>query len=240
MSLPTCGLASQSMRRGAPASTKVCRISRWAGLLVPVASLPSEKVPEPPRPNCMLLSGSRMPVALNRSMASVLLREPSPRSTRSGATPASASASAQKSPAHPAPTTTGRSSPSDVVTLGKRVGCSSTTFSCLSTCHLFALPSSALSAFDPPRRTMRAVQLRWTSFFLRASTERLRSSREESSLGGKCSMRSTALRTARSSASSEPSRRLSWTRMLETSIMRGPILLRPCRRPNRFSKPKRG
>ena len=36
---------------GAPASTKVSRIRRWAGFFVPVLSLPSEKVPAPPRPN---------------------------------------------------------------------------------------------------------------------------------------------------------------------------------------------
>lgn len=40
-----CGLASHRMSRGEPASTKVSRISRWAGFLVPVLSLPSEKVP---------------------------------------------------------------------------------------------------------------------------------------------------------------------------------------------------
>lgn len=79
------------------------------GILVPVLSLPSEKVPAPPRPNWILLSGSRMRSFRKRSIACERRNAGSPRSMSKGLRPASASVSAAKRPAHPAPTTTGRS-----------------------------------------------------------------------------------------------------------------------------------
>mgnify|MGYP006876968200 CR=1 FL=1 len=103
-----CGLASHRMSRGEPALTKVSRISRWAGFLVPVLSLPSEKVPAPPRPNWILLSGSRIRSLRKRSIASERRSAGSPRSMSRGLRPASARARAAKRPAQPAPTTTGR------------------------------------------------------------------------------------------------------------------------------------
>ncbi len=45
MSEPMCGLASHRISRGAPASTKVSRIRRWAGFLVPVLSFPVREGP---------------------------------------------------------------------------------------------------------------------------------------------------------------------------------------------------
>ena len=109
MSEPMCGLASHRMSRGEPASTKVSRISRWAGFLVPVLSLPSENVPAPPRPNWMLLSGSRMRSLRKRSIVCERRNAGSPRSMSRGLRPASARVRAAKRPAQPAPTTTGRS-----------------------------------------------------------------------------------------------------------------------------------
>ena len=108
MSEPICGFASHRISRGAPASTKVSRIRRWAGFLVPVLSLPSEKVPAPPRPNWILLSGSRMRSFRKRSIACERRNAGSPRSMSRGLRPASARVRAAKRPAQPAPTTTGR------------------------------------------------------------------------------------------------------------------------------------
>lgn len=92
---------------GAPASTKVSRIRRWADL-VPVLSLPSEKVPAPPRPNWILLSGSRMRSFRKRSIA----REQGRRVAaldEQGLKTCFGERKRSERPAHPAPTTTGRS-----------------------------------------------------------------------------------------------------------------------------------
>ena len=61
ISVPTWGLASVRILSGAPQRTSSSKIHRWRRSLVPVFSLPSEKAPAPPSPNCTLDSGSRTP-----------------------------------------------------------------------------------------------------------------------------------------------------------------------------------
>ena len=74
---------------------------------MPVASLPSEKVPAPPSPKSMFASGSRTRSFLNFSTASMRPSMDGPRSITRGLYPSDASSSAANRPAGPAPITTG-------------------------------------------------------------------------------------------------------------------------------------
>ena len=105
--MPTWGLASIKISSGAPQDTSVSRMNRWRGSRVPVFSLPSEKAPAPPSPNWTLEVRSSSPVAQNRSTSAFRRSTGRPRSSRMGRSPARASTRAAKSPAGPAPTTTG-------------------------------------------------------------------------------------------------------------------------------------
>ena len=58
-SVPMCGFASMRISAGAPKRTNVRRMCSPRGSFVPVFSLPSEKVPAPPSPNCTLEAGEK-------------------------------------------------------------------------------------------------------------------------------------------------------------------------------------
>lgn len=79
---------------------------------MPVLSLPSEKAPAPPSPNCTLLSVSRVPVVKNLFTFAFLFSIQSPLSSITGLRPASARHSPAVKPPGPKPTTTGRKSAS--------------------------------------------------------------------------------------------------------------------------------
>ena len=222
-SLPTCGLASQRISCDAPASASVCSMNLCAGLFVPVASLPSEKVPAPPRPNWMFDSGSSSPVSLKCSMAFVLRVASWPRSTRSGFSPALASESAQKRPAHPAPITIGLLATVVPKWAGSPNGLSVDGRTPFSARRARSFARSALSALVPPLRAMRAVYVKWTSLFLRASMERLRGSTDSRSSGAMRSLCSTALRSESSSVRSVPSSWSTGIRMAEMSSTFSPV-----------------
>ena len=81
--------------------------------LVPVVSLPSEKAPAPPSPNCTLLVVSRIPFFQKLCTSSVRVSTSLPRSIKIGC----ASISAANNPAGPAPTTTGLTVPLNFSTL---------------------------------------------------------------------------------------------------------------------------
>ena len=95
------------MSAGAPASTSVRNTVEMRGSWVPVVSLPSEKVPAPPSPNCTLEVVSSTPVAQKRSTSAVRSSTGRPRSSTMGMTPFRAKKRAANSPAGPMPTTTG-------------------------------------------------------------------------------------------------------------------------------------
>ena len=98
------------MDASAPKRTKVSSTRRFLpeGSFTDVFSLPSEKVPAPPSPNCTLLLGLSIPLSQNFCTSKVLFSTLLPRSITIGQKPASASMYAQNSPAGPAPTMTGR------------------------------------------------------------------------------------------------------------------------------------
>ena len=85
--------------------------------LVPVVSLPSEKAPAPPSPNCTLLVVSRIPFFQKLCTSSVRVSTSLPRSIKIGFAPLCASISAANNPAGPAPTTTGLTVPLNFSTL---------------------------------------------------------------------------------------------------------------------------
>ena len=95
------------MSAGAPASTRVRNTVEMRGSWVPVVSLPSEKVPAPPSPNCTLEEGSSTPVAQNCSTSTVRSSTGRPRSSTMGGRPFRARNRAANSPAGPMPATTG-------------------------------------------------------------------------------------------------------------------------------------
>ena len=72
-----------------------------AGSSVPVVSLPSEKVPAPPSPNCTFACGSSGPPASNAATAAERSSTHAPRSTTSGRSAASARYSAAEQPGRP-------------------------------------------------------------------------------------------------------------------------------------------
>ena len=98
------------MSFGAPFSTKISSTLRLrpTGSLISVFSFPSENVPAPPSPNCTLESGFSTPVFQNSSTSFCRSSTGAPCSRRNGRYPYSARKYAQKSPAGPHPTTTGR------------------------------------------------------------------------------------------------------------------------------------
>ena len=71
-SVPMCGFARYIMSSPAPASRNSASTCLMRPSFIPVASLPSEKVPAPPSPKSMLASGSRTLSFLNLSTASIL------------------------------------------------------------------------------------------------------------------------------------------------------------------------
>ena len=75
------------MSSGAPAAARDSSTVPMRGSWVPVVSLPSEKVPAPPSPNCTLHSGSSSPEAQKRSTASARSSTGRPRSSTRGGTP---------------------------------------------------------------------------------------------------------------------------------------------------------
>ena len=87
-SVPTWGLASYRMSSRAPKATNCSRIQRILGLLIPVFSFPSEKVPAPPSPNWTLLLGSRVPFFQKAATFSWRDFASSPRSRTMGRCPA--------------------------------------------------------------------------------------------------------------------------------------------------------
>ncbi len=95
------------MRRPATNSVSTLR-PRWRGSLMPLYSLPSEKVPAPPSPNWTLLSGSRTPRRHRPQVSRVRSRTSLPRSRMIGRKPISARVSAASRPHGPVPMTTGR------------------------------------------------------------------------------------------------------------------------------------
>ena len=164
-----CGLASHRMSRGEPASTNVSRISRWAGFLVPVLSLPSEKVPAPPRPNWILLSGSRIRSLRKRSIACERRSAGSPRSMSRGLRPALARVRAAKRPAQPAPTTTG--CPLGVFGTGLgNEGASPSTMRMRERSRSATRSTTSCSSRELVSST-RKLKIKWTSRFLRASID---------------------------------------------------------------------
>ena len=74
---------------------------------MPVVSLPSEKVPAPPSPNCTFDSVSSLCCDQNVFTLLVLLSTSPPRSRTRGRRPAFASVNAANIPAGPKPATTG-------------------------------------------------------------------------------------------------------------------------------------
>ena len=108
--VPMCGLATYRISSGAPAltnSVSTLRV-RWRGSLIWLHSLPSEKVPAPPSPNCTLDSGFSTPLRHSAQVSFVRSRTRLPRSSTIGRNPICASTSAAKMPQGPKPTTTGR------------------------------------------------------------------------------------------------------------------------------------
>ena len=180
---PMCGLASQRMSRGEPASTSVRRTRRCRGFLVPVLSLPSENVPAPPSPNWMLDAGSSSPVALKWRTALVRLVASSPCSMRRGARPASARVRAAKSPAHPAPTTMGRSSASGAMAAlrGRSNEGSAPSTARTRRASRGGTCSRSRNSSMPGTTSMRALRVKCTFDFLRASIDlRCSSTRDRS------------------------------------------------------------
>ena len=121
-SVPTWGLLSYRISSGAPFSTKIFRTSVFLPSLsfTSVFSLPSEKVPAPPSPNCTLESAESTPVFQNSSTRLVRLSTSAPRSRSNGRYPAFASRYPQKSPAGPVPMMSGLSARISFPGSGKR------------------------------------------------------------------------------------------------------------------------
>jgi hypothetical protein len=107
------------MSAGAPQRTSSSRMKRCRGSRVPVFSFPSENAPAPPSPNWTLLERSSTPEDQNRSTSRRRSSTVRPRSSKTGRSPARASTRAQKSPAGPAPTTTGAVSGAEAGTGGR-------------------------------------------------------------------------------------------------------------------------
>ena len=81
---------------------------KWCGSLIWLYSLPSEKVPAPPSPNCTLDSGFSTERRHKPQVSLVRSRTTLPRSRMIGRNPICARISAANSPHGPAPITTGR------------------------------------------------------------------------------------------------------------------------------------
>ena len=111
LKVPMCGWAANKMSAGAPACTNSFMTLRpkWRGSLIWLYSLPSEKVPAPPSPNCTLLSGLSVCLRHKPQVSLVRWRTGLPRSMTIGLKPICAKLSAAKMPQGPKPTTTGRS-----------------------------------------------------------------------------------------------------------------------------------
>ena len=120
--VPMCGLATKRISSGAPARTNssITLRVRWRGSLIWLHSLPSEKVPAPPSPNCTFDSGSRTPRRHRPQVSRVRSRTARPRSRTSGRSPIWARTSAAKMPHGPKPTTTGRGRPLVAKSAGRR------------------------------------------------------------------------------------------------------------------------
>ena len=111
--VPMCGLETNRISSGAPAltnSVSTLRV-RWRGSLIWLHSLPSEKVPAPPSPNCTFDSGSSTPWRHRPQVSFVRSRTLRPRSSTSGRSPIWARISAANRPQGPKPTTSGRGRP---------------------------------------------------------------------------------------------------------------------------------
>ena len=156
------------MSGSAPASTNVCRISRWTGSFVPVVSLPSEKLPAPPSPNCTFVRGSSTPSFQNVSTAATRSSMAAPRSSTTGFRPALASVSAAKMPQGPKPAITGRLAPSGSLSFsGKATG--STVTATAFTCALLASANS--SSGSNSLSSTSTLNTRYTSGFSLASRD---------------------------------------------------------------------
>ena len=107
ISVPMWGLCRYRISSGAPAATKSASTCPISGSLTRVVSLPSEKVPAPPSPNCTLDLSSKPPPDQNLAISSWRLSTSQPRSTTTGRQPCRASVRAANMPAGPKPTTTG-------------------------------------------------------------------------------------------------------------------------------------
>ena len=145
---------------------KVSSTSRQRGSLMPLLSLPSEKVPAPPSPNCTLLVGSKTPPAQNFSTSAVRASTSRPRSSTSGRSPAWASRSAANSPAGPMPATTGRCFPGRTWRTGSAASGGGMSCALWGRCAGARVSSTS------------SVREKWTSRLSRASTD-FRNSRTE-------------------------------------------------------------
>lgn len=186
-SVPMWGLASHKISRGAPAAANSRSTRRARASLVPVFSFPSEKVPAPPSPNCTLVSVSKRPVLQKRSTALARSSTQAPRSSTRGRWPARARIRAANRPAGPNPATTGRCSICRHRGISYRKGTASLTFGSLGGGSFPSTPHST-------------VQMKCTSFFFLASTERRTSSREAMRSGETCSRLAASFFSASSPA----------------------------------------
>ena len=150
---------------GAPKETNVSNTNRLRprGSFTRVFNFPSENVPAPPSPNCTLDAGFSTPVFQKCKTSSV--RSPTffPRSNTRGLYPSLASRYAQKSPAGPAPITTGR-------WLKRSVPCSGTLyfFSLTQTAFLFPECFKIFSSLSTHTSTEQTIE---TSGFFLASID---------------------------------------------------------------------
>ena len=78
LSVPICGFDRYNISSGAPNVTNSFNTFLQKGLLIPVVSFPSEKVPAPPSPNCTLDDVFNLPVFLNVSTLFFLFSTLSP------------------------------------------------------------------------------------------------------------------------------------------------------------------
>ena len=107
MSVPICGLFIYEIWLGAPNLTNCSITVLQSGLCKFVVSLPSEKVPAPPSPNCTLDIVFNIPSFLNSSTSFERSSTFLPCSIIIGFTPFSTIERAQNNPAGPAPIITG-------------------------------------------------------------------------------------------------------------------------------------
>ena len=106
-SVPMCGVAEYIISLGAPCSQNFSNTRRQRLSFIPVVSLPSEKVPAPPSPNCTFDSGFKTLDRQKLLTEAVRSSTVSPRSMIIGESPASVKVRAANIPAGPKPTITG-------------------------------------------------------------------------------------------------------------------------------------